>query len=263
MEKDDYEMNLLIIKTSIEIFHKIYTEYMVLSYEDKAFYNDVRLLEERIEIVIKDLNNKFGALDNYIKIGLVNDILTLRNSFERCTKIYYDKKAENKSTYFKHRSFSDNSEMTHHTVKHSIPTIYSDYYNDQELVEFRIKEYKDDFDKAQIKTITNKLHGLQDTITQDLHKGSLMINEIQGNIDQTEQNLDRANEELRQAAMYKNKKHTVQYPLYLGSIFGAAGTIVPGIGNAIGAVVGTGIGYAVAKLEKRAIEKIEPQKYEK
>jgi len=234
--------------------------------------------EKNLNLIIVRLDSKFDEVcllfskikcENKKHKNYHNDIVTLNNTYKRLVDMFEKKKTVFKNV--KRQIIPDEENIYYYDysiIKAENTNINSNFideqYYSQQLHLDKQKEYEGDKEKMeQIVQIKNQIAQLTNTIQKQSMNSTQAILEIEQNVDETEKNIDKTNENLRQAALYKNKSNTIKYPIALGTIFGAAGTIVPGIGNVIGATLGTTIGYAVAKLEKKAINKIEPEKSKK
>jgi hypothetical protein len=299
---DECDIKFECLKTSMEIFYQSYNNYMNIRTEDvivknkfdhdayRDLINSVSQLESQIIMIRKSLEKKLEeTYSEFLSIkcknhkNIPNDIISLKNTLNRLYEYIEKRIKENKHKieYYADVYISyeyESSEKKLEEEKNS-PNyfIYQDniseprnYYNEEcsytqlQMEIERQKEYEGDKETYQkIIEVKNQIAELTKTIQTESQKGSQSLMEIERSVDTCDTNVERSNEQLRQAALLKNKSNTIKYPLALGTILGAAGTIVPGIGNIIGLSVGTGIGYAVAKLEKKAIRKIEPEKYKK
>jgi len=258
------------LKTSMEIFYNHFNKYM----NSENSFSD----EKNINLIIVRLDKKFEEVclifskikcENKKHKNYPNDIVTLNNTYKRLVDMFEKKKIANLKRQVISKSADDeNIKYYDYSIIKEDTIINSNYideqYYSQQLHLDKQKEYEGDKEKMeQIVQIKNQIAQLTNTIQKQSMNSAQAILEIEQNGNETEKNIDKTNENLRQAALYKNKSNTIKYPIALGTIFGAAGTIVPGIGNVIGATLGTTIGYAVAKLEKKAINKIEPEKSKK
>ncbi len=256
---DDCEDIFESLKTSMEIFYNLFNKYM-----NSNNSND----EENLNLIIQRLDSKFEEVclifskikcSNTKHKNYSNDIVTLNNTFKRLVDMFEQKKSVKKQVITesdKNINYYDYSIKIEENIN-----INEQYCSQIHLEVDKQKEYEGDREKMeQIISIKNQIAQLTNSIQTQSMNSAQAILEIEQNVNEAEKNIDKTNENLRQAALYKNKSNTIKYPIALGTIFGAAGSIVPGIGNAIGVTLGTTIGYAVAKLEKKAINKIEPEK---
>jgi hypothetical protein len=226
---------------------------------------------------------------------ILNDIEILKNTSKRMISIYEQKKKENgekikkiknsdfylqkedRQDLIKSNEYSDTSNQiniidNYYSSAYFLQgeeenlqndeTLMHEYFYLQNALENEQKEFLIDRQNLQkINEIKNKIKDLTISIDKEIMKGKETLMEIDNNVNEYSENIDKTNDELRKAALLRNRNNSIKYPLYLGAIFGAAGSFVPGVGNAIGAVIGSGVGFALTKMEKRAIKKIEPHKY--
>lgn len=300
MEDEDCEMNFMALNLTMEIFHNSYKEYIIFDGDTTYWIKDLEIMQENLDKLIDNLNRKFKESKKSAELlqntKLLNDIKTLNNSFERCLnrinqqKLLNDKKIEiiKKEELTTDKNNLGNIDLKNNQVivnnnnkKNSISDIETNYSEDQnaspmlqlEIQEdymnriydedFKIRIYNDNFKVKELKDISSKLYKMQDNIKQDLILSSHAIHELSSNVEETNNNIEKTNEELRQAALYKNKANKIKLPLYYGTAFCAVGTIIPVVGNIVGAAIGSSIGAAIAKVEEIAIKKIEPEKYKK
>jgi len=117
------------------------------------------------------------------------------------------------------------------------------------------KEYNETENLMKIQKIVQNIAYFNNRFNSALKESSPVLEQIEITYDESIKNIEKTNEELRQAAIYKNETNFLKYPL----IAGAVGTIVPGIGN----VIGLSLGYLVAKMQEKGIKNIESWKYNK
>lgn len=300
---DECDIKFQCLKTSMDIFYQRYNNYMNIRTDEvivnnkfdiegyKNLIKSISELESQIIIIKNSLEKKLEeSYSEFISIkckrhlNIPDDILTLKKTLIRLNEYIEKRMKENKNKidYYADIYISYQFESNEKIIEEE-KTLQKNYCNQEEYVPESIsstnkncsytqlqmdidrqREY--DGDKETYKKIIevkNQIAELTKTIQTESQKGCQSLIEIEKSVDTCDLNVERSNEQLRQAALLKNKTNSIKYPLALGTILGAAGTVVPGIGNLIGLSVGTGIGYAVAKLEKKAISKIEPEKYKK
>lgn len=253
------------LKTSMEIFYDMFNKYMNTDKSENSTYEkNLTTIIVRLESKFKEIYQTFSKINckNNKHKNYPNDILTLNNTYKRLVNMF-EKKKDEKIVNIK-KEEADKSNQNEYIIQKEENLKINEEYCSQLQLDIETekqKEYHGEKEKMeQIINIKNQIAQLTNTIQKQSFNSAQTILEIEQNVIETEKNIDKTNENLRQAALYKNKSNTIKYPIALGTIFGAAGTIVPGIGNVIGATLGTTIGYAVAKLEKKAINKIEPEK---
>jgi hypothetical protein len=249
MEDDDCEINFNIIQAKLEIFLQTLNIFKKINIEDIKTYEESKKLEFNIDTIIKHINQKFKTMH----ICEMHSNYNINNSkpfFDRMLTMYEAKKKENENRF----------NYIHETIGfENVDRIEDNIAIQDQII---IYEYNDKLDlNEEYMSVKGKIAGMNKMIHDELVKGEQHIVEIDANLEETNKNLIKSNEELRQTALLRNKANTIKYPLVLGTIFGAVGTIVPIVGNAIGASLGAAVGYGVAKIERKAIKKIEPEKY--
>jgi hypothetical protein len=255
----DCEENFIVAKARIEIFYEKYKQYVqhkAIDYETQTAEDD---LEKLLDYISKGVDKKLQVLDMLTKstcslhqksIDDLNSLIGIYNKYKDC---YFKEKSErrkNRPTYTDDTNDTDaqSNNLSSYILEEEIK--YRDYQENEETKKEYIKV------KSQIVNLSN-------TISQEIAKGSETLEEIEDNVEKTNEAILRTNEELRQAALINNKKNTVKYPVIMGSILGVVGSIVPGIGNIVGATIGASLGLTIAKVQKKCIESVEPEKYKK
>jgi hypothetical protein len=298
MECDECELKFNLIQTHIEIFQSNFNEYMRInsgdSYSiDKLFLNNK---EEKFELISSGFTKKCDNILAQLYEGkcethgekIINNIHLLKRTAIRLYESYIKKKMElNLILFDKERLMEEKenlcpnySEINNTCSTSNCSKLYLDLENPnslndvelnpeqllylQEYLEIQCNEYNgDEVQFQQLLDVKDKIKNLNKQLHLEIEKGGELIQDINVDVNQSSKNIERANEELRQAALYRNKKNKLKLPLILGGILGVVGSVVPGIGNAIGIALGSGIGYAIAKAEQKAIQRIEPGKYKK
>jgi len=128
----------------------------------------------------------------------------------------------------------------------------------EEIIENSI-EYKGDeeFRKGLIH-LKNQIQSLSVALENGIVQTNEKLDLISDDIKIADVNVDEINNNLLEAAIEKNKYNKVKYPLILGGIGSSLGIIVPGLGSIIGGSIGSVLGYYLSKLEKKQIDKINP-----
>lgn len=313
--EDECELNLEIIKTSMEIFYNRLNIY--LNKNIKKEYSNVNInpeiykkilkdsweVENQIELIRQNLLKKFEALTtctnnctNPDHIRVKNDLAVSKNTFQRLFEHFEKRKVEvkneieeisedfnklnslnaiekdynNNKYIYESKDFQQNSKLTNQTPTPLYDDPINNSYSQSQLQDMLMQEQEDqreyELDQEnliKINEVKQKILELTRTISKETQRVNETLIEIDENVEASEKDIERSNEELRKAALLKNKKNLFKYPLVAGAALGAIGSVVPGVGNLIGATIGLSIGYGVAKLEKKAIQKIEPEKYQK
>ena len=126
--------------------------------------------------------------------------------------------------------------------------------------EFKKKKNQDKKDLIKIK---NQLKDIVNNIEVELNKNDEQIDNIETNVDNGFVLIEKANDEnLKQTAQSAVNRRRLGYQLGLAGALGLAGTVVPGIGNIVGAALGGLIGYGIYRIDKQRLDKIE-KKYSK
>ena len=115
--------------------------------------------------------------------------------------------------------------------------------------------------KEEIKNIIkikNELKDILNNIEVELNSQEEKIDNIEENVDKSLQLVEKGvDENLKKAAKDAIKRRRLKYQFGLGALFCAAGTIVPGVGNIVGAALGGLLGYGAYRLDKYRLNKIE------
>ena len=105
---------------------------------------------------------------------------------------------------------------------------------------------KKDEEKRKLFKLQNELDDLFKEIEQGVHN----------QVDDSLYRIEKANnQELEKAARIAINRRRLSYQIGLGATFGAIGTVVPGIGNAIGAALGALIGYGIYRVDMHRLNK--------
>ena len=138
-----------------------------------------------------------------------------------------------------------------------------DFFTLEEILEKNCKEYKGDIEfKNNIIKVKNQIQDLTMGLESEIYKSNEQIESIGKEIEKVELNVDETNESLRKGAIHSNETNKLKLPFIIGGIGTTIGFVVPGIGNLIGGSLGALVGVLIAKLERKQIQKIEPNKYE-
>ena len=115
---------------------------------------------------------------------------------------------------------------------------------------------KKDEEKRKLFKFQNELDDLFKEIEQGVHNQGGQIDDIDKKFDDSLYQIEKANnQELEKAARIAINRRRLSYQIGLGATFGAIGTVVPGIGNAIGAALGALIGYGIYRVDMHRLNK--------
>ena len=96
----------------------------------------------------------------------------------------------------------------------------------------------------------------------ELNKQGEQIDDVVDKVDNGFDQVVDGDDELEKAAKLAVKNRRLKYQIGLGVTLGAIGTVVPGIGNAIGAALGGIIGYGLYRADKHRLNKALKKKRE-
>ena len=108
--------------------------------------------------------------------------------------------------------------------------------------------------------LKNELIEMWNAIEIELHGQGEQIDNVDENVDKALNYVDKGDDELEKAAKSAIKRRRLAYQGGLALTLGAIGTIVPGIGNAIGIALGGIIGYGLYKIDKHRLNKVLKEK---
>ena len=115
---------------------------------------------------------------------------------------------------------------------------------------------KKDEEKRKLFKLQNELDDLFKEIEQGVHNQGGWIDDTAKKVDNSLYQIEKANnQELEKAARIAINRRRLSYQIGLGATFGAIGTVVPGIGNAIGAALGALIGYGIYRVDMHRLNK--------
>ena len=115
---------------------------------------------------------------------------------------------------------------------------------------------KKDEEKRKLFKLQNELDDLFKEIEREEIRQGEQIDNIDKEVDDSLYRIEKANnQELEKAARIAINRRRLSYQIGLGATFGAIGTVVPGIGNAIGAALGALIGYGIYRVDMHRLNK--------
>ena len=129
--------------------------------------------------------------------------------------------------------------------------IIKDLLEDAELKAIKEEE------KKKIIKVKNELLDMWNNIEVELNRNDEQIDNIEEHVDKGLNKIKEGNdEELEKAAKSAVKRRRLAYQGGLAAALGAAGTVVPGIGNVIGLALGGLIGYGLYRYDKHRLKKV-------
>ena len=118
-----------------------------------------------------------------------------------------------------------------------------------------LKAEKDE-EKRKLFKLQNELDDALKKIEQEVHNQDGQIDNIDKKVDDSLYRIEKANnQELEKAARIAINRRRLSYQIGLGATFGAIGSVVPGIGNAVGAALGALIGYGIYRVDMHRLNK--------
>ena len=124
------------------------------------------------------------------------------------------------------------------------------------LLENQELKAKRDEEKREIIKIKNILEDTANIIDVELNKNNEQIDSIEECVENGFEQVQKGNDdELEKAAISAVKRRRLAYQGGLAVAFCAVGTVVPGIGNVIGAALGGIIGYGLYRIDKHRLNK--------
>ena len=119
------------------------------------------------------------------------------------------------------------------------------------------KKKKDQKDLKDIVKMEKDLNEILNQIEVELNRNDEQIGHIENNLIDGFELIDKGQLELQIAANSAVKRRKLKYQIGLSALFCAMGTVVPGIGNIVGAAVGGLAGYGLHKIDKYRLNQVE------
>jgi len=104
--------------------------------------------------------------------------------------------------------------------------------------------------------LKNELMEMWNAIEIELRGQGEQIDNVDENVDKALNHVDKGDDELEKAAKSAINRRRLAYQGGLALTLGAIGSIVPGIGNAIGLALGGLIGYGIYRADKHRLNKV-------
>lgn len=220
----------------------------------KKFYqNNIKSLQRKKDTIDR-LGQKFKEKFDYNN-DFISDYV-YNNEDKNETK---DTKKITQSTEDSNDEFVDLSKEDFEQSKEKLFVLKEIIDNDQNFLGCSKEEM------AEIIQIKNQLKDLLALTREQIEADNEKLLQIEELVDKAAEKVDQGNDELKKAALIKNQNSKMKLQLIFGGALGALGTfanVIPGVGNALGAFLGTRLGKLVSKLDKKAIENID-KKYNK
>ena len=134
-----------------------------------------------------------------------------------------------------------------------VSVLISDLLNDKEIQEKHNEEIKNIKKVANI--LDEQIKGMQVQLNQDDEN----IEHIENNVIEGFELVDKGDIELMKAAEHAVKRRRVGYQVGLAATFCAIGSVVPGIGNVIGAALGGLVGYGLYKIDEKRLKNVQKE----
>ena len=238
-----------------QINHKI--ENVIEMYENhprKKFYqSNVKSLQRKKDTIDR-LGQKFKEKLDY-NSDFISDYV-YHNELKNETN---ENNTIEQSTEDDNNSFEDISKEDYEQSKEKLFVLKEIIDNDENFLGCSKEEM------AEIIEIKNQLKDLLAMTREQIEADNEKLLQIEELVEKAAEKVDKGNEELKKAALIKNKNSKMKLQLIFGGVLGALGTfanVIPGVGNAIGAFLGTRLGKLISKADKKAIENID-KKYNK
>ena len=119
------------------------------------------------------------------------------------------------------------------------------------------KKKKDQKDLKEIVKMEKDLNEILNQIEVELNRNDEQIEHIENNVIDGFELVDKGQLELQIAANSAVKRRKLKYQVGLSALFCAMGTVVPGIGNIVGAIAGGLAGYGLHKIDKYRLRQVE------
>jgi t-SNARE complex subunit (syntaxin) len=132
----------------------------------------------------------------------------------------------------------------------------------QNLLDNEELKAKKEEEKRELAKLKNQLMDMYNNIEVDLNQQGEQIDDVVEKVDNGFEQVVDGDDELEKAAKLAVKNRRLKYQAGLAITLGAIGTVVPGIGNAIGVALGGIIGYGLYRADKHRLKKALKRKKE-
>ena len=284
----------LILNTSLDAFFKEYNEFMNL--KPTSDENKIQITKKIkiIDVLIPDINKKFDIYLDSMKNCRKNHSIEIKETefkkgkFQLLQERYKKQEKKLYSEGFEPMTEEEKKEKEKYEAISKIKkTNYNNpkntYYNnsnynplneEEELKQqqnniIQVQKFLDKPDtlsrvpKEEMKQIIKIKNELQDLLIQigtELNKQDNQLLSIEDNIENTVDNMEKGNQELKEAANNAIKSRATKYKLILGGSLAIIGSLIPGlniVGGIIGGISGISIGKGIEKMEKKYINKVD------
>ena len=215
------------------------------------------------------------------------------SSMNNCTNNHKEEIKDIKTKLDKIKVLSERIEKYHKQLLNEIPDELDEYSDEEENNNIKNEEDEDDdviyenvdvrqtmkndqdniriienlLDNAELKALKeeelkkllklkNELIEMWNAIEIELHGQGEQIDNVDENVDKALNHVDKGDDELEKAAKSAINRRRLAYQGGLALTLGAIGSIVPGIGNAIGLALGGLIGYGIYRADKHRLNKV-------
>lgn len=261
-ECNNYEKTL---NMNIDFFLKTYYSFIKRKNDNIHSFKELEQSHEILQELLKDLKPKCEECISHMKSCTndhskqIDDISSKLDTFEDLEKKINKKYVEILKTIPKtdlDEEFQDennnnlNDKEIMENDRKSIILMKS-ILKDEQYKKNKSKEIKE------LIAIENQLNGILNHIEVELNTNNEQIDRIENNVVDGFVLIEKGDIELQMAAHEAVKRRRIQYQIGLGALFCAVGSIVPGVGNIVGAALGGLAGYGLYKIDKHRLDEIE------
>ncbi len=294
MFTDDCKNYELILNTSLDEFFKNYNEFMKL--KPISDDNKIRITKKIkiIDVLIPDINKKFDIYLDSMKNCRKNHSIEIQETKSKKEKFqllneryikqqkklysegYEPMTEEEKKEKEKYEAISKIKKTNYNNPKNTYynNSNYNPLNEEEELKQqqnniIQVQKFLDKQDtlsrvpKEEMKQIIKIKNELQDLLIQigtELNKQDNQLLSIEDNIENTVDNMEKGNQELKEAANNAIQSRATKYKVILGGSLAIIGSLIPGlniVGGIIGGISGISIGKGIEKMEKKYINKVD------